>query len=347
MAMRALFLSAVSAVMILASGAPCDAADAPTAPAVFDVKGVEIDDTKSVFATVRSRDVVEARVRTGGTIVSLTVDEGDQVEAGKVLAIIADPKIALKIKALDAQIVALTSRSETAKSELDRAETLAAKGVTAQARVDQAQTAFDIASNDLKAAQAERSVVQTQVKEGEVLAPSSGRVLRVPVTEGSVTLLGESIATIAANEYLLRVEVPERHARFMKKGDVIRLGARELAAADGNTAEAKSTEGKVSQVYPELKNGRVIADAEAPGLGTYFVGERVLVWISAGKRTAFVVPKSYVFRRFGLDYVRVAGPPGETADVVVQLGRAIASGNGDQQLEVLAGIAGGDRLVQP
>ncbi len=94
---------------------------------------------------------------------------------------------------------------------------------------------------------------------------------------------GESIATIAANEFLLRLELPERHARFMKAGDPVQLGDRGMAA-DGR----KPTEGRIVQVYPELSNGRVIADAEVPGLGSFFIGERVLVWISAGKRDAYV-----------------------------------------------------------
>ena len=179
---------------------------------------------------MRSKDLIEARVRTPGTIASLKVDEGDAVEPGQVLALVADPKIALKIKALDAQIVAIQSRVETAKTELERSQDLKAKGVAPQSRVDQAQTTYDVAVNDLKAAQAERSVVETQIEEGQVLAPSAGRVLKVPVTEGSVVLAGESIATIAANEYLLRLELPERHARFIKVGDPVRLGGRGLGS---------------------------------------------------------------------------------------------------------------------
>ncbi len=99
----------------------------------------EIDDLKAVFATVRSKDRIEARVRTPGTVVSLKVDEGAHVEPGQVLALIADPKIALRIKALDAQIVGLESRVATAKLDFDRAEQLRQRGVTPQARVDQLQ----------------------------------------------------------------------------------------------------------------------------------------------------------------------------------------------------------------
>jgi RND family efflux transporter MFP subunit len=306
----------------------------------FAVTLQEVDDFKSVYATVRSKDLIEARVRTPGTITSLKVDRGAAVTPGEILALVADPKIALKITALDAQIVAAKSRLDTAKTELERAQALQAKGVTAQARVDQAQTTYDVAINDLKAAEAERSVVETQVDEGKVLAPATGRVLRVPVTEGSVVMAGESIATIAANDYLLRLELPERHARFIKTGDTVRLGDRGLGDQQKGLAE-----GHITQVYPELNNGRVIADADVPGLGSYFVGERVLVWISAGKRTALLIPSWYVFKRYGLDYVRVAGGDGSVSDVVVQTGRAAEGGDG--LIEVLAGVAPGDHLVLP
>lgn len=305
------------------------------------VEAREVDDLKSVYATVRSKDRIEARVRTPGTIAALKIDKGSAVTAGEVLAIVADPKIALKIKALEAQIVATRSRIETAKSELDRSEALKAKGVTPQARVDQAQTAFDVASNDLKAAEADLSVARTQISEGEVLAPASGRVLQVPVTEGSVVMAGETIATIAANGYLLRLELPERHARFIKEGDTVSLGERGLGED-----KAKVLQGKIVRVYPELSDGRVVADADVPDLGSYFVGERVQVSISAGKRQAIVVPAQYVFKRFGLDYVRVETAKAAAEDVVVQTGQILKDGS-EPAIEILSGLSAGEKVIAP
>jgi RND family efflux transporter MFP subunit len=316
------------------------AAETPAA-AAFKVEPQEIDDLKSVYATVRSRDLIQARVRTPGTISQLKVDEGDYVKQGEVLAVVVDPKLALRIAAQDATIVANESRLEKAKVDLERARTLQQRGFASQSALDQAQTAYDVAVNDLKSARAQRSVIETESQEGEVLAPTSGRVLKVPVTIGSVVLAGEAIATIAANEFLLRLELPERHARFIKVGDPIRLGARGLGPDETPLAE-----GRITQVYPELSNGRVVADAEAPGLGSYFVGERVPVWIAAGKRQTFVVPRDLVFERFGLDYVRLKKSDGSVADVVVQTGRDVKAGDKDG-IEILAGVAAGDRLVQP
>ncbi len=308
----------------------------------FVVAEQEIDDFKSVFAKVESKDRVEARVRTPGTVAELKVDAGTHVQPGEVLAVVVDPKIALRIKAADAQIAALELHVETARADFDRATELAKRGVVAQARLDQLKTAFDSATNDLKAAQAQRSVVEREAEEGQVLAPAAGRVLNVPVTVGSVMMAGESVATIAANEYLLRLELPERHARFMKKGDPVRIGAR-----GANGSQNIVGEGRIVKVYPELQGGRVIADAEAPGLGDYFVGERALIWISAGTRKTIIIPSDYLFKRDGLDYVKVAQGNGPPLDVVVQPGLPVTLKGTPPSVEILSGLKRGDRLVRP
>jgi RND family efflux transporter MFP subunit len=321
---------------MIAVSAPAAAQD------VFEVKESVIDDLKSVFATVRSTDEINARVRTGGTITSLAIKRGSEVKPGDVLATVADDKLALRMKVLDAQIIGLRSRAETAKAEAQRQEQLAQRGFAAGAKLDEARAASEVASNALKSAEAERSVITQQVEEGAVLAPAQGRVLTIPVTVGAVVMPGEAIAKIAANAYVLRLELPERHARFIKTGDPVIIGGRELSASD-----APLGKGVISLVYPELQDGRVIADAQADGLGKYFVGERVLVRISAGKRNAIVVPSEYLFKHFGLDYARIKKGGGETIDVVVQPGQPIRSEGDGGGIEVLAGLKPGDRLVRP
>lgn len=316
-------------------------AAAPAGEVAFTVSEQDVADLKSVLATVRSKKVVEARVRTPGTVATLDIVEGQHVEPGQVLGLVADPKIALRLRAADAQIVALQSRLATAKAELERTTELLKRGVAPQARLDQAKTAFDVVTNELAAARSEKAVIEKQAEEGQVLAPAAGRILRVPVTEGSVVMAGEGIATIAANEYLLRIEVPERHARFMRKGDALKFGKRGLGPDDTSVAE-----GRIVQVYPEIQNGRVVADAEVTGLGDYFVGERVLAWISAGTRRSLTVPRALIVQRHGLDYVRVAAA-GKPVDVAVQLGQAAVGDAASPMVEVLAGVAAGDKLVKP
>lgn len=343
-ARRRVLAGAVIAATIVGLDRPVARSEAPqvSQPAIiFRAAEQDIDDLKAVFATVRSKKVVEARVRTPGTIATLSVSEGTHVQPGQVLGLVTDPKIALRLKASDAQIVALESRVATASAELERSTELQKRGVAPQSRLDQAKTAFDVATNELSAARSERGVIEKQAEEGQVLAPAAGRILRVPVTEGSVVMAGESLATIAANEYLLRLEVPERHARFMKLGDTLKVGKRGL-----DVKSTPTVAGKIVQVYPELQGGRVIADAEVPNLGDYFVGERALAWISAGTRKAITIPRDLTFNRSGIDFVRVLND-GHPIDVVIQIGQPVATEGAEPLVEVLSGIKAGDGLVRP
>ena len=299
----------------------------------FVVHLADIADQKAVIGTVEPVHELAARARIGGTIASLTVKEGQQVAAGAELAVVADPKLVLQKQALDSRIESLQSQRDKAKTDYDRAVELQKRGVSTQVQVDTARTAFDVAERTLDAMQSDRDVIIQQMKEGAVLAPAAGRILKAPMQEGSVVLPGETIATLAEDRYILRLQLPERHARFMRAGDVVQIGAR------GLEDKGERRQGKVRLVYPEIQGGRVIADVEVPGLGDYFVGERTRVYVSTGTRKAIVLPRAYVYRRAGVDYVRLA----DGGEIVVQLGELRDDGN----VEILTGLKEGDRLVQP
>jgi RND family efflux transporter MFP subunit len=306
----------------------------------YAVAPVKLADEKAVFATVESSTVVPARARIGGTVVMLSVKEGDAVKQGQVVATIGDEKLALQMKSLDAQIAGLEAQFAQSQSDLVRAQDLFARGTVSKSRLDEAQTAFNVVSNTLKARVAERSVIQQQVTEGDVLAPSSGRVLKRPVTAGAVVLAGEAIVTIAERNYVLRLRLPERHARFLKAGDPVRFGG-------DDPGKGGAQFGTIRLVYPQIEDGRVVADANVDNLGDYFVGERIRVWVSAGERSGLVVPAAFIVTRFGIDYVRLRNGANGVTDVPVQRGREMPRPDMPDGLEILSGLKAGDVLVRP
>lgn len=314
----------------------------PTAgvAAEFAVTPIEIEETKAVFGKVESRDAVPARARIGGTVREIRVDEGSEIAEGDVVAVIVDDKLALQQQAADARVQALSSQLANAETELARAEQLLQSGNTTQARVDQARTQVDVLTNQLAAAEADRAVIAAQSAEGDVVAPASGRILRVPITEGSVVLPGEEIALVAGGGYFLRLALPERHAGEIVEGATVLVGDRPGPSGSGSAAGS----GRLAKVYPQIEDGRVLADVEVEGLGDYFVGERTLVWIPVGKRTVLSVPPGAVITRHGVDYVRLAGDPG--TEVAVILGPAFEQA-GAPRVEVITGLRPGDRVAIP
>ncbi|MCW5698776.1 MAG: efflux RND transporter periplasmic adaptor subunit [Rhodospirillales bacterium] len=296
-----------------------------------------VDDLKAVFGTVETRNVVNARTRIGGTVSELQVDEGTEVEEGQQVALIVDPKIAVQLAAAEARIQAAQSQKRLAESTLNRNRKLFAEGNVSRARLDQAETDFEVADRELTAATADRKVILERQGEGAVLAPAQGRVTRVPVTDGTVVLPGDPIATIAVQGAILRIQLPERHARFIRVGDQVLVGERGMEAAPvAGAMQVRS--GHVVKVFPELVQGRVIADVEAEDLGNFFVGERVRAYVPTGQRNTVVVPDGFLFDRFGVTFARLESG----REVVVQPG--LPSGDG---IEVLAGLREGDVIVRP
>ncbi len=308
----------------------------PASADEFKIQKRVIEDRKAVFATVESVDRILARARIGGTIGSLTIDEGAEVRAGEKIAVITDKKLPLKLVALKAKLKSLAAQKKLAETDLKRVKSLRRTGAASQARLDASTTKLDIIKSEFTALNAELSVVRQQIIEGDIVAPVAGRVLTVAVTNRSVVMPGETIAVIAKDAYILRLELPERHARFLKTGVKVQVSPRG-SGADGAAAQAT-----VQQVYPEMERGRVIADVKVSGLGNYFVGERTRVHIPTGTRSIIAAPRRFFRHRFGITFAKLKNG----GEVTLRLGQPI-SGGSDGEVEVLSGLEAGDVLVTP
>lgn len=300
----------------------------------FEVQPVSTTEWKAVYGRIEARDLAAARARIGGTVVEMLVTEGDPVVQGQKIAVIRDDKLAFQVAAVDAQLAALTAQLERAQAELTRGQTLIDKGVVTAQRLDQLRTDVDVARNQIAAAEAQKSVIVQQEAEGTVLAPLDGRVLTTPVTRNGVVMAGEAVATVGGGGFYLRLAVPERHAAGLEQGAEIRV-----------TTEKGEMSGRLAKIYPQIENGRVVADVDAGGLDTAFVDARVLVELPVGKREALLVPASAVSNRFGIDFIRVDTSQGPVERAVVTGGQV--ERDGAAMVEVMTGLTAGEQVVVP
>ena len=89
----------------------------PAISGEFIVRAEPKTDFKAVFGRVESRDLVQARARIGGTIVTLDVEEGSSTQAGAVIARVVDDKLALHMGALDARLKELDADSDEPRDD--------------------------------------------------------------------------------------------------------------------------------------------------------------------------------------------------------------------------------------
>lgn len=296
------------------------------------LQSTTITEWKAVYGQVEARDRIPARARLGGTLVDLSVVEGDAVTAGQPIGRIEDEKLAFQLSALTAQRGALDAQLSNAQVELTRGESLLKQGVTTAQGLDALRTQVDVLKGQIAALDAQADVITQQIKEGTVLAPADGRVLDVPVSKGGVVMPGEAVALIGGGGTYLRLSIPERHAPSLHMGDKIEISA----------GEATQT-GTLSRIYPLIQNGRVIADVDVAGLTDSFVDARVLVHLAVGQRDALMVPAAALSSTGGLDFVGVQGASGPMLRSVVP-GEHQTVGGVDM-VEILSGLEAGDVVV--
>ncbi len=294
----------------------------------------ELTEWKAVYGRVEAQETVPARARIGGIVETLSVSEGDLVATGQEIAVVRDEKIAFQIAALDAQLDALRAQLETAQTELERGQALVERGVATVQRLDQLRTTVDVVHGQIASTEAERAIAVQRGTEGQVFAPDDGRVLTVPATRGGVILAGEPVATIGGGGFFLRLAIPERHAATLQEGAAIRISA--------GGAESSGT---IAKIYPQIENGRVIADVEVADLDTAFVNARVLVQLPVGERSALLVPQAAVSTRSGIDFISVQ-EGSEAVERTVVLGEPV-SRDGSDFVEVLTELMPGDVVITP
>ncbi len=306
----------------------------PASAETLTVREEVVVDYRPVVARVEAGDTATARSRLQGVVTRLDLDEGSVVEAGEVIAIVTDETLGPRIAALGSRIEALQSQVRQSRSDVERAEQLFERGFYTRARLDEQRTGLEVLERNLASAEAEQRALRARRDEGQIRAPADARATAVNVVEGSIVSPGEVIASFATLNGIVRLSVPERHAAQLAEGETITL---RLPQRGGDMRTAT-----IVKVYPELRDGAVIADATVQNGLKALVGERVDVLVPVGERRAIRIPTAYVSTRYGVDFVRV-----KVGERFVDAPIALAAPLGDigGEFEVLSGLRPGDTIA--
>lgn len=151
--------------------------------AVYEVGSAAIQNSRQFHGRVVPADLTRVAFRVPGKISHMSVQAGQQVNAGQVLARIED--------AIQRQVLAdARAQFELSKRQLERAENLHKRGSLTPAQRDQLKAGFRLARAKLKLAEANMSY--TLVK-----APFDGTVDHVMKELYETVFAGETIATVS------------------------------------------------------------------------------------------------------------------------------------------------------
>lgn len=286
-------------------------------------------------ARTRLRDRYTVAAPLAGRLARITLREGDAVDAGAVLAVLA-PTLAPMLDArTQAELAARRDAAEAAvqraaaaagqqravlaqaRSALQRSEPLAAQGFIAPTRLDADRLAEQAAQRGLEAAEQAHHVARHELAMARAAlaaqqggGAAGGFVLRAPVAGRVLKVLQPSEATVAAGTPLLEIgdtrrlevvaELLTTDALQAAPGAAVRIerwgGPGVLAGRLRQVEPGAFT--KVSALGVEEQRVRVLVDFDAPPPAALGDGYRVGVRILTRVQDgALLVPVSAVFPR--------------------------------------------------
>lgn len=206
-------------------------ADAPEAPQYNRPVTVEvtralsrvINQSRAVAGRVEPARTVDIAFQVPGQIISLYVEPGDKIDEGDVIAELDQADFDLAVDRAQASF-------DLAKSEFERARSLAERGVAADARLDTARAQF--AQADVALREAKRRLSQTRI-----VAPFDAIVARTFVEEYINVTSAAPIARLQdVSEMRIMISLPEELAAIARSApDAFDIVA-ELPAVPGYTA---------------------------------------------------------------------------------------------------------------
>ena len=297
------------------------------------------------LGTVTAYNTVNVRSRVEGELVKLLFEDGQQVKAGDLLAVIDPRSYAIALQQAQGKLQESQAQLQNAELDLARYRGLYAEDSIAKQTLDTQQALVNQYSGSLKSLQADVATARLNLDFTQIRAPISGRLGLRQADVGNLLSAGDTLPLVVITQTLpiaVLFSLPE--AELPAVAQPLRAGAKLLVEAWDRSERVKLAEGQLQSVdnLIDTATGTVklkarFANTEELLFPNQFVNVRLRVKTLEG---VTLMPSAAL--QFGargtFAYVL-------DAEDKVQL-TPISAGPSDGQLTVVAsGLKPGDRLV--
>jgi RND family efflux transporter MFP subunit len=300
------WLLAVLSLLLLAS---CDAQTETSGPDITQVRVVSSEltpDLQHVAGTgeIKARVESDLSFKVSGQVISRTVDVGDHVEAGQLLATL-DPAVQqADIRSAQAALASQEATLRMAASVLNRRKVLTQTGALSQQELDSALQEYRSAENDLNALRAQLESANDALVQTELRADADGTITARNVEVGQVVQPSTTVFTLAQDG--------ERDAVFNVQESAVSDGAPPLSIEVALVSQpAIRAKAKVREISPTLDRSlgtvRVkLAIENAPPEMT--LGSAIVADVVFARAERITLPWQSMFSKAGVPAVWVVDP---------------------------------------
>lgn len=293
------------------------------------------DDLKSYAGDVQARQQTILSFRVAGQVIKRSVDVGDRVKAGQILAELDVKDAELQRNSAQAQLDNARSAAQIAEQELKRYKELLPIHAVSRSQFDAIENQHKAAISALKQAEANFKVSNNQTEYNQLKANNHGVITQRDIEVGQVVAAGQSAFQLAIDgEREVVIGVPEQAISQIKVGQpawvVLWSNPKDRIAAVIREISPAADQTRTFRVKVALKQGQ----------SNIQLGQSARVFFSQQQDDVLSIPLSSVSAVQNQAYVWVVQPDQTLKKVQVSLGAY-----GRDTVPVLSGLAPSDYVV--
>jgi len=273
----------------------------------------------------------------GLRLAELTVDVGDEVTKGQLLARFDDATTLAMVRQSEAAVSEAEANVAEAEANAQRAERLGKTGALSQQDATQYLTRGRTAKAQLESAKARLHSQQLALQYTRVVAPDDGVISSRKAMLGMVAAPGtELFRLVRQNRLEWRAELTGAQLAQVHAGDEASVQLADRTVAHGRVRQVAPVieeNTRIGVAYVELDRGESANTAARAGM--YGTGT-----ITLGQRVALTLPSDAIVMRDGHEYVFVLGPDGRVVLTKVDIGRRFGNG-----VEISGGVTDAQQVV--
>ncbi|MFP8178821.1 efflux RND transporter periplasmic adaptor subunit [Klebsiella quasipneumoniae] len=285
---------------------------------------------------IHAHDETILSFRTGGRIVTRSVDIGDRVNAGQLLATLENTTSQNQLDGAQADYEGAKASAQVAALNVSRMQKLMPTGAIARTQLDNARADWLVARARLKNSESALRNARENLGWTRLIAPQSGMITEVSASAGQVVTGGQSVLTLATGE--------ARDVVFdIAKPDAIppqeQAGLRVSLLSDPSVQASAALRDISPQADPQTRTWRVRATLQNPPLAMA-LGASVTATLPATGPHGYALPASALSRVGDKPAVYVINPQSQAQLRVVVPAYYTAT-----SVIISGGLEPGDRVI--
>lgn len=332
-------LTILSVVIFLLPG--CGDNQGNTTDPVRTVRYVVVGSAQTLPALERTgeihaHDETILSFRTGGRIVTRSVDIGDRVNAGQLLATLENTTSQNQLDGAQADYEGAKASAQVAALNVNRMQKLMPTGAIARTQLDTARADWLVARARLKNSESALRNARESLGWTRLIAPRSGVITEVSASAGQVVNGGQSVLTLAtgeARDVVFDIAKPEAIPPQEQAGLRVSL------LSDPSVQASAAVRDISPQADPQTRTWRVRATLQNPPLAMA-LGASVTVTLPATGPHGYALPASALSRVDDKPAVYVINPQSQAQLRVVVPAYYTAT-----TVIISGGLEPGDRVI--